>query len=491
MEATLNKEFITLSFTANSYTVRNEEMDGKPHLVVPVVMMVEGVHSGSKGPILHTEAELAKWTEAWDGIPVTIDHPQEGETNVSANDPDVLDESAVGRIFHTTYDGGLKAEVWIDTEKISEKSPEAYETLMNERPLEVSVGVFNDIEATEGDWHGETYESIAYNYRPDHLALLPDDEGACSNDDGCGIRTNQKGVAVKELLTTFQELSQKGYVISLINNEQGYREIQEALSAKLRDLNTNDVYHYIEEVYDDYIVYSKWVDGSGETLYKQSYDMDNENNIVFNGMSSEVRKNVEYVTMKMTRTKKVNNNNENKGGTMSTEKSLCCEAKVDALIANKESHWQAEDRAWLLEQDEGTIAKMSPMVPEVVKQTPEEIQTNKDATITAFKESLKTIEDYTVLMPEEMKAQIDGGVKLYNEHRETLVKSIMDNTANDRWEEETLKAIDDKTLEKGGKSSKIPAEYSGQAAGGGPAPAGEQVEIPVEFAGNGEEVKNA
>ena len=481
------KQFNTLSFAASGYTIREETLDDKRHLVVPVVMMVEGVHSGSHGPIFHKGEELAKWTEAWNGIPVTVSHPQEGKANVSANSPTVLDSWSVGRIFNTTYGNGLKAEAWIDAEKISEKSPEAYEALMNEQPMEVSVGVFNDIETTEGTWDGETYGSIAYNYRPDHLALLPEEVGACSNEDGCGIRVNKKGVAVKELLTTFKELSQKGYVVSLINNAQGYREIQEALSTKLRDLDTNDSYHYIEEVYDDYIIYSKWVDGGGDTLYKQDYDMDDKSNIVFNGLSSEVRKNVEYVTMKMRRIK-INSNNENKGGKMSIEGTLCCEAKVDALIANKLTHWQANDREWLLTQGESTISKMSPMVAETVEQTAEEIQANKEAVISDYKASKTTIDDYTADMPEAMKVSVEGGVKLYNEHRVTLVKSILDNT-KEVWEEKTLTAMDDQTLENVAKSITQPADYSGQAAGGSSAPAGEAVELPVEYAVQGKEEK--
>lgn len=455
-------------------------MDGKKHLVVPVVMMVEGVHSGSLGPMLHTAEELAKWTEAWNGIPVTISHPTVEGINVSANSPEVLDSSSVGRIFNTYYKDGLRAEAWIDYEKISAKSEDALTSIEKMAPLEISVGVFSDSDDTEGEWNGETYESIATNYRPDHLALLPGEQGACSWADGCGIRVNQKGGAdVKDKFKTFQELSQQGLVVSLLFNEMGYREIQQALSAKLQDLNAEGMYHYIEEVFDDYIVYSRWEESGGETLYKQGYTMDDNSNIEFNGNVSEVRKKVEYVTNKMRRTKQVNNKNE--GGKMSNSKPLCPEAKVDALIANKQTHWQQLDREWLLEQDEGTIAKMSPMVPDVVELTTEEIQANKEAVINDYKASKKTIEDYTADMPEEMKAEVEGGVKLYIEHRAALVKSIMDNTADGIWEEEALKAMDDKTLEKVSKSIKQPADYSGMGAGGGQTPSGEQVEIPVEY----------
>jgi len=480
--------FATHSFAASDYTIREETLDGKKHLVVPVVMMVEGVHNGSKGPIFHMGSELARWTEAWNGIPVTVSHPVKEGTNVSANAPDVLDSSSVGRIFNTTYDNGLKAEAWIDFDKISAKSIEALEAIQNGEPLDVSVGVFNDIEeAQEGaEWNGESYGTIAYNYRPDHLALLPGEEGACSWKDGCGIRTNKKGGnEVKELLTTFQELSQKGYVVSLLNNEMGFREIQEALQAKLQSLNTDGKYHYIEEVFDDSIVYSKWADGEGETLYKQEYTMDDSGNIVFDGMRIEVKKKVEYVTNKMRRTTQVGIN-LNKGGEMSTEGTLCCEAKVDALIANKRTHWMASDREWLLTQEEGTIAKMSPMEPEAVGDTPAAIQANKAAAVEEFKGKLVTIDDYTAIMPAEMKARIDGWTAADAAVREALVKSITDNS--DKLKKEDLEVMSDAVL-KGIVESIKPADYSGMGAGGGQATSGEQVELPVEYSASRKEDK--
>ena len=477
----LRNQFVTLSIAASDYTVREETLDGKKHLVVPVVMMVEGVHIGSKGPILHMGAELSKWTEAWNGIPVTIAHPIKEGTNVSANAPDVLDSSSVGRIFNTTYDNGLKAEAWIDFDKINAKSIEALEAIQNGEPLDVSVGVFNDTEEAEegAQWNGESYDTIAYNYRPDHLALLPGEEGACSWKDGCGIRTNKKGGdEVKELLTTFQELSEKGYVVSLLNNEMGFREIQEALQVKLQSLNADGKYHYIEEVFDDAIVYSKWADGGGETLYKQGYTMDDSGNIAFDGVRTEVKKKVEYVTNKMRRTTQ-GIINLNKGGKMANEGNLCCEAKVDALIANKRTHWQATDREWLLTQNEATIAKMSPMEPEVVGDTPAAIQANKAAAVEEFKGKLVTIDDYTAIMPEAMKARIDKWTAAEAAEREALVKSITDNS--DKLKKEDLEVMSDEVLKGIAESIKQPADYSGMGAGGGESTSGEQVELPVEY----------
>jgi len=144
------------------------------------------------------------------------------------------------------------------------------------------------------------------------------------------------------------------------------------------------------------------------------------------------------------------------------------------------------DREWLLEQDEGTIAKMSPMGPEKVEQSADEIQANKDQVIADYNAGKKTIDNYTKGMPDAMKAEVSGGVKLYKEHRETLVKGIMDN-AKDVWKEDTLKAMDDETLENVSKSITKPVDYSAQGAGGNSqAPEGEEVvEVPVEYSRDG------
>ena len=73
----------------------------KAHLVVPVVMMVEGVHNGSQGPLLHEITELGKFPESWNGRPVVIYHPEDEDGNpISANSPEVIDKVTVGRVYN-------------------------------------------------------------------------------------------------------------------------------------------------------------------------------------------------------------------------------------------------------------------------------------------------------------------------------------------------------------------------------------------------------
>jgi hypothetical protein len=49
-----------------------------------------------------------------------------------------------------------------------------------------------------GEFNGKKYESVARNMIADHLALLPNDEGACNWKDGCGIRANKRNKQINK-----------------------------------------------------------------------------------------------------------------------------------------------------------------------------------------------------------------------------------------------------------------------------------------------------
>jgi len=189
-----NEAMENYSFSANNYRIREEMHEGKKHLVVPVVMMVEGVHNGSAGPLLHLAEDLGRFPGSWNGIPVTVPHPEVNGSPSSANTPHAIERFRVGRVFNTKFeDNKLKAEAWLDENRVRQFSPEVLGYIRQARPLDVSIGVFTEDEPTSGEWNGEEYLAIARNHRPDHLALLPGEQGACSWADGCGIRVNKGG----------------------------------------------------------------------------------------------------------------------------------------------------------------------------------------------------------------------------------------------------------------------------------------------------------
>lgn len=174
---------------ANNGVPRHEPHEGRDHLVVPVVMIKEGVLNGA----LLTANEFGKFTGAWNGRPVPVLHPEQNGEAISANSPRVL-ERTIGKLFNTHVDGDkLKAEAWLDVEKSKGlgHGPMIATLEAGTQGMEVSTGYFSDAEDSQGDHNGRPYTSIHRNIRPDHLALLPGEIGACSWEDGCGVRANQ------------------------------------------------------------------------------------------------------------------------------------------------------------------------------------------------------------------------------------------------------------------------------------------------------------
>jgi len=176
--------------------IRQETFEGRPHLVVPVVALVEGVHVGSHGPCFYPANEIGKYVEAWNGIPLPVFHPDEYGMNVTANTPQLIEERSVGRLFNVFFDSDgakLKGELWIDIGKADKISPMVLSLIRSGRQLEVSTALWSDDDNIPGQWRDEEFDTTVRNYRPDHLALLPVGEGACSWADGCGVRVNDAG----------------------------------------------------------------------------------------------------------------------------------------------------------------------------------------------------------------------------------------------------------------------------------------------------------
>lgn len=174
----------------HSPATRREQYEGREHLVTPVVMIVEGVLNGA----LLLEEEFGAFPAAWNGRPVPVFHPEENGSHISAARPDVMEKNTVGTVFNTRVESKkLLGELWLDIQKIQSLGYDQLVTMLEDGyVLEVSTGYFADDEEAVGEYNGKTYTTIHRNIRPDHLALLPGQVGACSVEDGCGTRVNSK-----------------------------------------------------------------------------------------------------------------------------------------------------------------------------------------------------------------------------------------------------------------------------------------------------------
>jgi hypothetical protein len=413
-----------------NYEIKITTHEGKANLVVPVVMMVEGVHSGSQGAIYHSIEELGKFPESWNGIPVVIYHPKNDDGDyVGANSPEVIEKYQVGRVYNTEVEGKkLKAEVWFDEEKLNAISETTLLAVNETREIEVSLGMFTENEEKEGTWHGEKYTAIAHNHRPDHLAILPDQVGACSCKDGCGLGANE--IKVYADYTT-RQLS--------LNEKPGYQKLISMAYDALR-MKDEHTYHFLEDIYDDYVIYT-WSKNSENKMYKQAYKIES-GKIEFVGAPVEVHRKVEYIVNTSLTRNKFNNNQKKEDKNMSKNECPKCLEKVNALIANEKSPYKEADREWLLSLNEDQLTKLStPEVKEVVKEVEKKVEVNK-------------------LTPEQ-EADLAFVANQRKERKGKMVKAILDNT-KDVWDEVSLNAMSEEVLEKVFKSveKKETADFS-------------------------------
>lgn len=176
--------------------VRRERYQGRLYIVAPITLIQPGVLNGSQGPILYELPDIRLSVDAWNGVPLLLGHPTFGRLG---SDADVLESTGLGFVSNAKVTKRLIAEGWFDVELVRKRNRELLQQIEAGKAVEVSTGLKVAVEHQSGvDDRGRAYNRIARNYRPDHLAVLVGQTGACSIDDGCGINNER----IEEMCTT-------------------------------------------------------------------------------------------------------------------------------------------------------------------------------------------------------------------------------------------------------------------------------------------------
>lgn len=220
-------------------STRYETLNGREYLVAPMALITPGVLNGSKGALYYPPEEVSRNVDAWNNTPIVVYHPMENGKGISARDPDVLNSQGIGFVFKAKYNKKLVAEGWFDIEKTKEVDNRILNSLEQGEKIELSTGLFTENEEAEdnANYGGKPYTAIARNYRPDHLAILPDQTGACSIKDGCGVLVNKK----KSVFMEEDELGPgdvKFHVTA--NSDMSHSSLHDLLSTALRGRFTQE-----------------------------------------------------------------------------------------------------------------------------------------------------------------------------------------------------------------------------------------------------------
>lgn len=498
---------MNVNLKVNNANIREETLEGRDYVVSPVVMMVEGVHVGSGGPVFYSEAELSAFPDAWNGEPVVLFHPETEEGHVSANSPQILEEYKIGQLFNTVFENGkLKSEVWIDVLKANALDTNILTQVRAGTPMDVSIGAYSENEVTTGDWNGETYQAIARNIRPDHLALLPGGEGACNWRDGCGLRTNSANKDPKKYLANSlsdvakfskpAEEKKQGPIEILTNllkkaldieitpdlqvNEVSHDDTRMLLQRYVDTLDANGTWHYVRYVYDNYFVYVAENNRAqpGEepyTLYKRNYNVDNQDKLTVSEDVVKVRENREFIVVNNEKQEKVSTN-EQKGEDMDPKKR---KSVIAAMTSCKDCRWTPDDAEFLNGLTDNQLEKVAdgvvsnedeqPVTPAVEKTDAEKLADAVGVTPEPVTSAAKPVawDEALKSAPQPVQDMVANGIRLANQEKSKAIQTIMGARGNVFTDKE-LQGKELPELQSMAKLVAPAVDYSGRAGGAPP-----------------------
>lgn len=183
----------TFNQTINGAHVRRETLDGREYVVAPITilkpMTLNAPAGWDESEAYLPTTEAAASAPSWNGTPLTLNHPTVNGTGTSANTPAMHQKTVLGRVFNARFDDTLDAEAWFDVAKIRDMggaAEQALDDVLNGDTVEVSSG-YRAHRLPPGEYDGASYGAVQGNIRPDHVAVLPNQQGKCPVEAGCGV----------------------------------------------------------------------------------------------------------------------------------------------------------------------------------------------------------------------------------------------------------------------------------------------------------------
>lgn len=296
------------SLAINAANISTETIDGDEHIVIRgVVPVVDDVVMNGG---LYPAAEINKSYQTLEGNQMPLGHPKIGGEYVSASNPRAVNKFHIGAWAENVRKDGDRVVMDMKINKRYAESTEKGKRVLTRieemqansgaEPIHVSTGLLLSREQNKGKSKGKSYSWVARNMRFDHVAILLDEPGAATPDDGVGIFVNADN-STEEVetetvdLTSAANCTQEG----LLNKTKffftnasnfSFDDIQRAIGEKLREGRSDDNWLWPESVWPDTFVYR-----DDSRYFKQKYLIDDDGAAQFVGEPVEVvRKQPEY-----------------------------------------------------------------------------------------------------------------------------------------------------------------------------------------------------
>lgn len=297
------KKLIRILTAVNASAVSK---DGGKYLIKGVCGAVDDIVMNG---MLYPADQLAKGIATLNGKPAPAGHPKNKNGQyISARDGEALFNSYMGAICtNARHEGGrslvdievnaAQAMAHADGQKLVKRLDEVIAGNAAD-PIHVSTGLFVEAIQANGESLGKKYSRIATNLQYDHLAILLNEQGAGTPEQGVGMFLNAAGeeeeVECVQVNTEPQDRREEGVLAGL-----------RALVRRLVGNGTTDVSFdqitgglygllpegaWLQEVFERYAV---WRDKDGR-LFKQDYSVSSDGSVAFSGSPVEVVRRVDY-----------------------------------------------------------------------------------------------------------------------------------------------------------------------------------------------------
>ena len=255
---------------------------------------------------LYPGTELAKGAPSMRGKPAPAGHPKNKEgKHISATNGEALASAWIGAYCaNSRHEGGRTLTDVLVNENMARATKLG--TLLVERldaaiagtntdPIHVSTGLNLEEVTASGESRGKKYTGVATNIDYDHLAILLEETGAGTPEEGVGMFVNSAGQ--EEEIETIEVNSDpvdrrgdgllKKLLRKLLGNgsEMSFDQISEAIRAQL----PKDAWP--REIFEKYFI---WGEYPSDKLWKQEYSVDSNGSLAFIGQAEEVRREVTY-----------------------------------------------------------------------------------------------------------------------------------------------------------------------------------------------------
>lgn len=182
---------VNIRTVANTAAVRREKRNGRDVVIVPSATLPDDVVMND---VSYPASEIATSYKTLERTPAPLGHPLINGKFVSASDPEGINIGWVGAWNDNVRreNGRVLLDKVIDVQRAGES--EGGKALLNAiekgLPVHTSTGLYCNLEAANGD---VPYKFIARNIAFDHDAILLDEEGAATPEQGVGMMVNAKG----------------------------------------------------------------------------------------------------------------------------------------------------------------------------------------------------------------------------------------------------------------------------------------------------------